>query len=52
MSLLEFMYQRETGIKWEEEDPIVRSVIIEGWNLAMQAIARQTELLEVKNEIR
>lgn len=52
MSLLEFMYEREYLTKWEDEDPHIQLLIIQGWNLAMQAIKKQTELLEVEDEIR
>jgi len=51
MTLLEFMYQEQTGKKWEDESPVIRGFVIEGWNLALQAIKRQSELLGVENEI-
>ena len=51
MTLLEFMYEEETGKKWEDERPEIRGLIIIGWNLGMQAMKRQSELLGVENEI-
>lgn len=51
MTLLEFMYHEQTGKRWQDENPVIRGFVIEGWNLAMKAIQRQSELLEVENEI-
>ena len=51
MTLLEFLYHEQTGKRWEDENPVIRGFVIEGWNLALQAIKRQSELLGVENEI-
>lgn len=51
MTMLEFMYQEQTGKRLEDESPAIRGFVIEGWNLALQAIKRQSELLEVENGI-
>jgi hypothetical protein len=51
MTLLEFMYEKQYGIKWKDEKPEIKGFVIEGWNLALEAIKRQSELLGVENEI-
>lgn len=52
MSMLEFLYEDATGKRWEDERPEIKAFVIVGWDLALQAMKKQSELLEIGYEIR
>ncbi len=48
MTLLEFMYEEEFKKRLKDENEYTQALIVEGWNLALKAMKRQSELLEVQ----
>lgn len=50
MEMLPHIYEKSTGLRWQDEDEAIKQVWIEAWNAALRAINQQLIYLSFKGE--
>ena len=50
MDMLPHVYEKTTGLRWQDEDEAIKKVWVEAWNAAIRAIYQQLVYLHFKGE--
>ena len=50
MRMLEHVYEKVTGLKWEHEDEEIQKIWIMAWNASLKAINQQCQFIYYPTE--